>query len=78
LICRATNDAVDADRLSFWRTKFREKYDFREGKPNLQLRRSYQRRSKMLRRGTRLSFFRGYDPKETRVLDVLKDLIVGK
>jgi hypothetical protein len=32
LICRVTNDAIDADRGSFWRTKFREKFALKEGR----------------------------------------------
>jgi hypothetical protein len=38
----------------------------------------YQRRSKALRRGTALNFFRGYKKREQAALEVLRDLIVGK
>ncbi|XP_014555418.1 hypothetical protein COCVIDRAFT_38776 [Bipolaris victoriae FI3] len=76
LICRSTNDAIDADRQSFWRAKFREKYDFLEGTPNNQLRRMYQRRSKLLRCGTKYGFFRGHGKTEARVVKMLKDLII--
>lgn len=78
LICRRTNDAIDADHGSFWRHRFREKYAFKEGTSNKELRRAYQRRSKMLRRGTGYDFFRGYKKRERDVVEVLRDLIVGK
>ncbi|KAG9186825.1 hypothetical protein G6011_09933 [Alternaria panax] len=75
LICHSTNDAIDADKLSFWRAKYREKYDFKEGPSNLQLRRTYQRRSKQLRRGVKYPFFYGTLPRERQVVNTLKDLI---
>ena len=78
LICRGTNDAIDADNGSFWRYKFREKYAFKEGLSNKELRRVYQRRSKALRRGNALNFFRGYQKREQAALEALRDLIVGK
>lgn len=78
LVCRGTNDAIDADHGSFWRHRFRENYAFKEGPANKELRRVYQRRSKMLRRGTGYNFFRGYRKREQDVIDVLRDLIVGK
>ncbi|KAJ8109151.1 hypothetical protein OPT61_g7670 [Boeremia exigua] len=76
LVCRGTNDAIDADHGSFWRHRFREKYAIKEGPSNKELRRAYQRRSKMLRRGTGYDFFRGYKKREQDVIDVLRDLIV--
>ncbi|KAH6615265.1 hypothetical protein C7974DRAFT_443417 [Boeremia exigua] len=76
LVCRGTNDAIDADYGSFWRYMFREKYAFKEGPTNKELRRAYQRRSKMLRRGTGYDFFRGYKKREQDVIEVLRDLIV--
>ena len=72
------NNAIDADNGSFWRYRFREKYAFKEGLPNKELRRVYQRRSKALRRGTALNFFRGYKRREQAALEVLRDLVVGK
>lgn len=77
LICQATNNAVDADNLSFWRIKFREKYAFKEGIANDRLQRIYQRRSKLLRHGKKLDFFRGHKKREKEVLIMLKDMIVG-
>lgn len=38
----------------------------------------YQRRAKMLRRGTGYDFFRGYKKREQDVIEVLRDLIVGE
>jgi hypothetical protein len=37
----------------------------------------YQRRAKMLRRGTGYDYFRGYKKREQDVIEVLRDLIVG-
>ncbi|KAJ4338446.1 hypothetical protein N0V87_003989 [Didymella glomerata] len=76
LVCRATNDAIDADHGSFWRHVFRKKYAFKEGPSNKELRRMYQRRAKMLRRGTGYDFFRGYKKREQDVVEVLRELIV--
>ncbi|KAF2995871.1 hypothetical protein E8E13_004081 [Curvularia kusanoi] len=76
LVCRATNDAIDADRGSFWRLRFRERYAYKSGLVNKDLRRAYQRRSKMLRRGTGYDFFHGYRKREQDVIEVLRDLIV--
>ncbi|KAF3043202.1 hypothetical protein E8E12_008394 [Didymella heteroderae] len=76
LICRGTNDAIDADHGSFWRHAFRKKYAFKEGPSNKELRRAYQRRAEMLRRGTGYDFFRGYKKREQDVIEVLRDLIV--
>jgi hypothetical protein len=78
LICRGTNDAIDADRGSFWRTKFRAKFAFKEGLSNKELKRLYQRRTKQLRRGTGYDFFWGYRKREMDVVAVLKELIIGK
>jgi hypothetical protein len=78
LICRATNDAIDADHKSFWRTKFREKYAYKEGISNEKSARMYKRRAKYIRRGTGYNFFRGHKKREVDVLEVLRDLIVGK
>ncbi|RYN35811.1 hypothetical protein AA0113_g1302 [Alternaria arborescens] len=75
LICHSTNDAIDADRLSFWRAKYREKYDFKDGLNNLQLCRVYQRRSKQLRRGIKYPFFHGIRQGERQVVNMLKDMI---
>ena len=77
-MCRGTNDAIDADHGSFWRHAFRQKYAFKEGPSNKELRRTYQRRAKMLRRGTGYDFFRGYKKREQDVIEVLRDLIVGE
>ncbi|KAF1930806.1 uncharacterized protein M421DRAFT_58030 [Didymella exigua CBS 183.55] len=76
LICRGTNDAIDADHGSFWRHEFRRKYAFKEGPSNKELQRAYQRRAKMLRRGTGYDYFRGYKKREQDVIEVLRDLIV--
>jgi hypothetical protein len=38
----------------------------------------YQRRARMLRRGVGYDFSRGYKKREQDVVEVLKDLIVGK
>ncbi|KAF1835515.1 hypothetical protein BDW02DRAFT_523110 [Decorospora gaudefroyi] len=76
LICPATNDAIDADRLSFWRTKFREQYAFKESLSNARMQQLYQRRSKLLRHGTRYDFFHGYEKHEAYVVRMLRDLIV--
>lgn len=76
LICRATNDAIDADNRSFWRAKFRKRYVFQEGKTNGELQKLYQHRSKLLRRGTGYDLFRGKDDPEREVVEMLRDLIV--
>ncbi|KAF2832993.1 hypothetical protein CC86DRAFT_338057 [Ophiobolus disseminans] len=76
LICRGTNDAVDADNLSFWRTKFREKFALKEGVANQELKQLYQNRTKQLARGTGYSFHRGHRLREKDVVKVLRELIV--
>lgn len=38
----------------------------------------YQRRAKMLQRGTSYDFFLGYKKREQDVVEILRDLIVGK
>lgn len=78
LVCRATNDAIDADHGSFWRHVFRRKYAIKPGTTNKDLRRLYQRRAKTLRRGTGYDFFRGFKKREQDVVEILKDLIVGR
>lgn len=78
IICKATNDAVDADNCSFWRAKFRERYDFKDGQSNTMLAAQYQNRAKQLRRGRCYGFFRGHRIREQDVMKVLRDLIVGK
>jgi hypothetical protein len=78
LICRSTNNAVDADKYSFWRARFRERFAFKEGRSNIELKKTYMERQKHLRRGTGLSFFRGHNRRESDAVMVLKDLIVGK
>ena len=77
LICRSTNDAIDADKGSFWRAKFREKFALREGVPNQQLKTLYQTRTKWLRRGTGYDLFFGTRQRERDVARVLRELIVG-
>jgi hypothetical protein len=76
-ICRVTSDAVDADRGSFWRARFRATYDLDEATPNKELRRVYQRRARVLRRSTELCFFRGYRQREMDAVVVLRSLVVG-
>ncbi|KAF2131437.1 hypothetical protein P153DRAFT_421501 [Dothidotthia symphoricarpi CBS 119687] len=76
LICRSTNDAIDADKYSFWRARFREKYAAKEGMSNKEMKRTYQLRCKQLRRGIVYDFFRGHKKREVDVLEVLKDLIL--
>ncbi|KAH7385622.1 hypothetical protein BKA66DRAFT_528087 [Pyrenochaeta sp. MPI-SDFR-AT-0127] len=76
LVCRATNDAIDADNCSFWRAKFREKYAFKEDSSNTTLARHYQNRARQLRRGLAYDFFRGHKRREKDVVKVLRDLIV--
>ena len=78
LVCRATNNAIDADNQSFWRAKFREQYVLKEGVSNAYLQRTYQRRARLLRRGTTYDFFRGHKGREASVVEILRDLIVGK
>jgi hypothetical protein len=78
LICHSTNDAVEADHGSFWRAKFREKYTLAKGANNKVLKKSYQRRAKLLRRGTGYEFFRGHRSRESDVVSMLRELIVGK
>ncbi|CAO2650395.1 Nn.00g016870.m01.CDS01 [Neocucurbitaria sp. VM-36] len=76
LICRVTNDAIDADDKSFWRVKYRENYALKEGLSNARLARTYQNRAKQLRRGIGYDFFRGHKKREVDVVEVLRDLIV--
>ncbi len=78
LICRATKDAIDADGRSFWRAKFREKYDMKEGLSNTELSKLYKNRARQLRWGTEYSFFRGHKKREKQAVRILRDLIVGK
>ncbi|KAI4707779.1 hypothetical protein J4E89_007407 [Alternaria sp. Ai002NY15] len=74
--CRATNDAIDADNLSFWRAKYREKYDFKAGPSNLNLRRVYQRRSRLFKYGLRYKFHYGTHQGERQVINMIKDMII--
>jgi hypothetical protein len=79
LISRSTNDAIDADQGSFWRVKFREKYALalRDSKTNQILKTKYQCRATLLRRGTGYNFFWGHKKRESDVVAVLRDLILG-
>lgn len=77
-MCRATRDAIEADKGHFWRVQFRKTFDLLEGKTNRELRRLYQARKKHLRRGTGYDFFWGYHKREQDVMGVLKQLIFGK
>jgi hypothetical protein len=77
LICHGTNDAIDADNFSFWRARFQSKFAFREGPTNEELKETYQRRLKQLRRGTGYDFFRGHKNREKDVLLVLQELVIG-
>jgi hypothetical protein len=63
---------------SFWRAKFREKFALCAGTSNMELQTTYQRRMKQLRRGTGYSFFRGNRQREIDVVNVLRELIIGK
>jgi hypothetical protein len=49
-----------------------------EGKTNRELRKLYQTRKKQLRRGTGYDFFWGHKVREQDVVEVLRQLIVGK
>ncbi|KAF2739843.1 hypothetical protein EJ04DRAFT_425903 [Polyplosphaeria fusca] len=83
--CRATHDAIEGDLGSFWRKRFRETYAMalgkvntkkEQGQQNYQLRKVYTVRSKILRRGTTVSFQFGLSKREHYVLRILRDLIV--
>ncbi|KAF2002885.1 hypothetical protein P154DRAFT_618273 [Amniculicola lignicola CBS 123094] len=76
LVCRATNDAIDGDRYSFWRTRFRETYAYDKSVPNGLLKKEYQRRQRCLRIGASIRFYNGHSKNERKVLRVLRDLIV--
>lgn len=75
--CRGARNAIDADNGSFWRAVFREKFALRQGRTNKDLRRTYQRRMKLLRRGTGYDFYWGHSKREQDVVEVLQDIIVG-
>lgn len=75
--CRGAKNAIDADNGSFWRDIFREKFALRPGRTNKELRRTYQRRMKWLKRATGLHFHWGYTPKEKEAIAVLREIIVG-
>jgi hypothetical protein len=78
-ICVKTHDAVNADRGSFWRAKFREKFALQaDRRTNDELMDLYKNRRKQLRRGTGYDFFRGHRTREKDVAKVLRELIVGK
>jgi hypothetical protein len=77
-ICMATNNAIDADNLSFWRTRFRERFVLMAGTKNKDLKNKYIRRAKYLRWGTGLQFIRGHTGIERKVTAILTDLIVGE
>lgn len=74
-LCRATSHAVDGDNLSFWRTKFREKYACKAGVPNKDLKQKYTLRSKWLYRGTGVKFVRGHGKDERQVVEILAEMI---
>ncbi|OAK98834.1 hypothetical protein IQ06DRAFT_327330 [Phaeosphaeriaceae sp. SRC1lsM3a] len=74
--CRGARNAIDADNGSFWRAVFREKFALRQGRTNKDLRRTYQRRMKLLRRGTGYDFYWGHSKREQDVVEVLQDIIV--
>jgi hypothetical protein len=44
----------------------------------MELQTTYQRRMKQLRRGTGYSFFRGHRQREIDVVNVLRELVIGK
>lgn len=76
-ICRATYDAIDGDKYSFWRAAFRGRFALLPGMVSKDLRALYQRRAKYLRRGCVVKFQYGAGWYERRVLDVLTGLIQG-
>lgn len=81
-------DAIDDTEHSFWRSRFRQKYEFLPGlefrsfadqqETNKALASLYQKQSKILRRGTYYDFFTGYSRGEQKVVFLLTDLIIGK
>ncbi|ORY07802.1 hypothetical protein BCR34DRAFT_489227 [Clohesyomyces aquaticus] len=75
LVCKGTNDAVDGDFLSFWRFKFRQFFALKAGTKNRVLKQQYQRRKKYMRLGAGINWYHGWSKPETRVLQVLAEII---
>ncbi|OAL50663.1 hypothetical protein IQ07DRAFT_643897 [Pyrenochaeta sp. DS3sAY3a] len=85
LVCRMIRDAIDDTEHSFWRSRFRQRYDFLPGlefrsladqqRKNECLALQYQIQSWILRRGTYYDFFTGDSRRERRVVFLLTDLI---
>lgn len=85
LLCRSTHDALDGHNMSFWRARFLSRFD----KPdwteceNAKYKEAYKKRRQALMYGARfdraLARHEPYDVKKaTKVLEVLRDVIIGK
>lgn len=83
LLCHATDDAVNADGLSFWRLRFLSQFEKPAWKAsgkklidNQVYKDQYQLRKRVLKNGAR--FKAGESGKEKVCLQVLKDLMLGR
>ncbi|KAI9748852.1 MAG: hypothetical protein M1835_007090 [Candelina submexicana] len=72
LACRQTHAAVLSPGV--WRKRFARRYDPPLGKSNHELKQTYQWRARVLAQGT--IFRDGHGPRETRCLELIRDLIV--
>ncbi|KAF2199038.1 hypothetical protein GQ43DRAFT_377200 [Delitschia confertaspora ATCC 74209] len=75
-VCHSTHNAVEGDRGSFWRTRFRERFAYDQKKTNMVLKKQYQDRRKQLKAGLALEFLHGIKQPEKDVMRVLRDLIL--
>ncbi|KAI1553955.1 hypothetical protein PtrSN002B_004348 [Pyrenophora tritici-repentis] len=73
----ATKNIIDGDYGTFWRTKLRNKYDYREVSMSLEnIAKLYQERSQLFRLGIHIDFFYGGTELEVAAVSKLQDLIM--
>ena len=77
-VCHATWNAVNADGYSFFRVKFRERYDMPPNLTNKEVATSYMRRAQKLRKGVHFKFGSANRDQETKILNVIKAMILGE
>ncbi|KAF2761678.1 hypothetical protein EJ05DRAFT_181587 [Pseudovirgaria hyperparasitica] len=75
-ICSATRNAIDGDKFSFWRSRFREHFDLVKGVEAEKLRRRYQHRMRHMRHNDTTRFSKGSERQSKSLLNIVKDLIL--
>lgn len=76
LVCQNTRNAIDGDKFSFWRKRFRDAFDpLLHATNNTTVKETYQHRCKVVKHG--VNFRSGRSSPEVEYLKVLRDLVVG-